>query len=205
MAEYKSNSYKSKELKTKEAIAEKKVEKVIAKSATTKKNDLRRLTDTFISEDAANVKTHIWTDILVPSIKKAISEIVTDGIDMVLYGNTKPKRGDKSYTGRVVYNRYFEDDRREPRRSESGHSANRFDHEDIVFETRGDAEIVRDTMIDLADTYNFVTVADMYDAAGLIAPHTAYNYGWRNVRSAEAVRLRDGRYTLKLPRPMLID
>ena len=59
-------------------------------------------------------------------------------------------------------------------------------------------------MVDLIDTYGFVTVADMYDMAGLQAPYTSNKYGWTNIRTAETVRGRDG-YMLKLPKAMPID
>lgn len=49
-----------------------------------------------------------------------------------------------------------------------------------------------------------VTVADMYDLAGLTAPFTAQRYGWFNIRTAEVIRGRDG-YYLKMPKAMPID
>ena len=40
--------------------------------------------------------------------------------------------------------------------------------------------------------------------ADLTSPYTSNKYGWTNIRSAEAVRVRDG-YILKLPKAMPID
>ena len=95
--DYKPNSHRFKEQQKEVATTEKKkVEKVVSGTAVKKRNDMRKLTDIFISEDAENVKSYIFMDVLVPAIKKAISDIVTDGIDMVLYGSTGRSRKNKS-------------------------------------------------------------------------------------------------------------
>ena len=85
--------------------------------------------------------------------------------------------------------------------------AGRFDYDDISFDSRGDAELVLDQMRDLVDGdrgFGLVTVADMYDLAGLQAPFTARKYGWFNLRTAEVIRGRDGFY-IRLPKAMPID
>lgn len=201
MENYKPNSHTYKEGRKGSKEERKRVEKVVKGSVKTKKrNGMNKLTDVFISEDAANVKSYVVMDVLVPAIKKAISDIVTDGIDMILYGETgrTKKRSSGSY---VSYNRYSDRDRREERRS----SGSRFDYDDIAYETRGDAEAVLDQMGALIDTYGLVTVLDMYDMAGRTAPYTSEKYGWTSIRNAEVVRVRGGDYIIKLPRPMVID
>ena len=202
MEDYRPNSHRSKE-EQKNVPAERKVEKVVTgKVRTKKKNEMTKLKDVFISEDAGNVKSYIFMDVLVPTIKKAISDIVRDGVDMILYGSAgNGKR--KASSDKVSYRDYYgrERDRRSDRDSRGG---TRFDYEDLVFDTRGEAEAVREQMDDVIDHYGFVTVADMYDMADLTAPYTASKYGWTNIRSAEPVRVRDG-YILKLPKCMPID
>ena len=202
MAEYPANSHRSKELATEGHSEERKVQKVVSGKVTTKKNEVRKLTDIFISEDARNVKSYIFMDVLVPAIKKAISDIVTDGIDMILYGGSGSGRKTKP-SNNVSYRNYYES----PRNSMSSRNdpqRSRFDYDDIVFESRGEAELVREQMVDMIERYGFVTVADMYDMADLTSPYTSNKYGWTNIRSAEAVRVRDG-YILKLPKAMPID
>ena len=202
MAEYPANSHRSKELSTESRSEERKVQKVVSGKVTTKKNEVRKLTDIFISEDARNVKSYIFMDVLVPAIKKAISDIVTDGIDMILYGGSGSGRKTKP-SNNVSYRNYYESPRNSmSSRNESQRS--RFDYDDIVFESRGEAELVREQMVDMIERYGFVTVADMYDMADLTSPYTSNKYGWTNIRSAEAVRVRDG-YILKLPKAMPID
>lgn len=203
MEKYESNSHRSRELQRAEAQPEKRVQKVVAGNVKTRKNEVRKFTDIFISEDAANVKSYVFMDVLVPAIKKAISDIVTDGIDMILYGSTGSGSRRKSSSGsKVSYSRYY-DDRRDDRR-DSYRNVGRFDYEDIVLPCRSDAEAVREEMLDCIERYGMVSVADMYDIAGLTPPHTANKYGWTSIRTAEIKRVRDG-YILDLPKAMPFD
>lgn len=206
MREYQPNSHKSKEEKgtSNGSSNDRKIQKVVSGKVKTKKNDGRKLMNMFISEDATNVKSYVLMDVLVPAIKKAISDIVTDGIDMILFGGTGGRK-DKS-RNKVSYRSYYDDKRgdRDGRRDRDYRDRSRFDYDDLVFDTRGEAEAVREEMLEVIDRYGFVTVADMYDMADLTAPYTSSKYGWTNIRTAEAVRVRDG-YILKLPKAMPIE
>ena len=199
MQDYKPNSHRFKEEEKNNPPAERKVQKVTkGKVKTKKKSEASKIADIFVAEDVSNVKSYIFMDVLVPAIKKAISDIVTDGVDMILYGSTKKGKKDSTY---VSYRDYSNKDNR---KSSSARVNSRFDFEELIFESRGEAEAVRDQMDDMIDRYGIVSVADMYDAAGLSAPYTANKYGWTNIRNCEAVRVRDG-YILKLSKPMPID
>lgn len=198
MNEYPVNSHKYKEEK-KEALTEKRVKKVVTGNTAVRKNNVRKLTDIFISEDVGNVKSYVFMDVLVPAIKKAIFDIVTDGVDMILYGEAGHSNRKKS-SSNVSYRSYYNNDSRD-RRSES-RSSGRFDYDDISFDRRSDAEAVLDEMNEVIDQYGMVTVADMYEMADRSAPYTSNKYGWTSVRSAEVVRARGGQYIIKLPKAM---
>lgn len=204
MPEYKANSHRS---KIEAEAAEKKVEKVVTgKVKTKKKSELSKLSDIFISEDARNVKSFVLMDVLVPTIKKAIVDIIQDGIEMIVYGDKGRSDRKRSSTG-GTYVSYASGGRSSrDRRDDYGPKA-RFDFEDIGFERRGDAEAVLDQMEEMLDRYGVVSVGDMYDAAGVTAPYTANKYGWTNLRSAEIIRTRDDQlpYIIKLSKPMPID
>lgn len=194
MHEYKPNSHRFKEEQKAAAEAERKVEKVVSgKVRTKKKNEMTKLADVFISEDVHNVKSYILMDVLVPTIKKAIVDIVTDGVNMIFMGGTSRSR--TSSGSKVSYRNYY--DRREDDYRDRGRS--RFDFDDILFDNRGEAEAVLDQMADMIDRYGRVTVADMYDMADLSHPFTANNYGWEAIGSARVVPTRDG-YVIKLPK-----
>lgn len=201
MEDYKPNSHRFNAEQKKNAVAEKRVEKVVSGTAKTKKkNEVSKFKDVFISEDAANVKSYIVMDVLIPAAKKAISDIVSNGIDMILYGEKGSDRKKSRSCNYVSYRDYS--DPRESRRTTA--RSRGFDFDDIIFETRGEAEAVREQMEEIIDRYGFVTVADLYDMADLTQPYTSNKYGWTSIRSAEPVRIHEG-YILKLPKAMPID
>lgn len=196
------NSHKYKD----EKANEKNIKPIINSGVKTKKkSEISKLSSIFISEDAANVKSYIFMDVLVPAIKKAISDIVRDGIDMILYGGGGSGRSDKNRSGSGVsyvnYKQYSSDPRE---RTAAARTNTRFDYDDILFENRGQAEAVLEQMEEVIERYGFVTVSDMYDMVNLTAPFTANKYGWTSVRTVEPVRVRDG-YILKMTKPSPID
>lgn len=200
MEEYPSNSYNSK--KYQDEKDGKKVEKVVTGNVKTKKkSEARKLADIFISEDIANVKSYVFMDVLVPAIKKAIADIVTNGIDMILYGESgRTKRSGTA--SKISYSSYYKRD--DHPREERVKGRNGFDYDEIIFDNRGDAEAVLSSMEDIIDQYDIVSVGDLYDLAEVSTSNYAVNnYGWTDLRSASVVRVRDG-YILKLPRALPI-
>lgn len=204
---YTPNSHKYREeQKNNLSPTEKRVTKVVKGPVKTKTNEVRKFADIFISEDIDNVKNYIFMDVLVPAIKKAIYDIVTNGIDMFLYGGTGKNRN-TSASGKVSYRNYYERKDTPPYRgSENNMNRNSFSYDDIVFSNRGDAEAVKQQMQDVIVRYGVVTVADLYEMAdpNLTAPYTSCKYGWMDVSNADTVRVRDG-YILKLPKAVPID
>ena len=193
----KPNSHKSKQ--ENELAEKKKVEKVVRGNVKTKKKKSSSIKDVFISEDAANVKSYVFLDVLVPAIKKAISDVVRDGIDIILWGEARSKKS-SSNASYVSYSSYSGRDRRDERRYSDSRVRSAYSYDDIILETRGEAEDVLDRMGELIDTYGIVSVADMYDLVGISGNYTDNKYGWTNLRNAEPIRVRDG-YLLKLPKP----
>lgn len=199
----KSNSHKSKqEAKNNASDTEKRVEKVVKGPVKTKKNEMRKFKDVFISEDVKNVKSYIFLDVLVPAVKDALANIVTDGINMILYGESRRGSRKAGSAGNVSYTAYYNNKRSSNdynTRTRSG-----FDYDDIVFSNRGEAEAVLTQMDELIDRYGVVRVADLYDMADLSAPFTSNKYGWTNIRNADVARVRDG-YVIRLPKAMALD
>lgn len=199
---YPANSNASKQ-EVKAVPEEKRATKVVKGNVRTKPNEVRKLADVFISEDINNVKSYILMDVLVPAIKKAVADIVTNGVEMILYGSTSNRRNSSSGS-KVSYRNYY--DSRDDRRDDRGGSRTRsgLDYDDFVFDSRGEAEAVLSQMGDIIERFKYVTVADLYDMVDKVPPFTANKYGWTSIRNADVVRDRDG-YRLKLPRAMQID
>lgn len=192
--DYKPNSHKSK-------TEEKKVEKVVkGKVKTRKKSEVQKMTDMFIGGDKNSVKNTIITEVIVPSVKKIISDVVTDGISLLLYGETgggkRTNSGSRpSYTG--YYNSGARTHASNVTRTVAGYS-----YDEIILSSRGEAEEVLSQLDELIDTYGTASVADLYDLVGITGKYTDNNYGWTNLKNADAIRTRDGEYLLKMPKAL---
>lgn len=195
--EYKSNSHRSKE-QGHEPMEDKKIEKVVTGSVKQrKKTGLSRAASTFMPGDVDSVKSYILMDVLVPSIKRAISDIVCNGINMLLGEPTRGKGGN-SIGAKVNYRQYYRDpdERRDYARPRA---QAQYSYDDIVFDNRGDAEEVLYRMEELLERFEVVSVADLFDMAGISCNYTDNKYGWTDLRSAHVERVRDG-YIINLPR-----
>ena len=199
MNDIKPNSHKYKT----ENSEKKKIEPVVKSGAKLrKKNELQKVAGSIISEDAKSVKSYILMDVLVPAIKDAIEDIVTNGIRMLLRGDTSARRsGPSGGISHISYNKAY--DRRD--RSSLDRPRGVMDFDDLILPTRYEAEEVLRSLDDLIETYRIVSVADMYEAAGIRdCEYTARNYGWKDIRRAEVVHVRNG-YWLKMPNVSPID
>ena len=201
MTDYTPNSHKYKA--ENKPAKEKNVTKVVSGTVKTrKKNELQKMTGAIISEDARNVKSYILMDVLLPAVKDAIEDIVTNGIRMLLRGDTKARSGGSSNISRISYNKAY--DSRDRGYSRTSRTRTGYNFDDIILETRGEAEEVLDSMDDMLDRYEAVSVSDLYDLIGERCPFTAEKYGWYNLRNASVVRVRNG-YMLKLPKAVPLD
>ena len=104
---------------------------------------------------------------------------------------------DRSY---VPYNRLSRRDDLEDRRYISRSARSRHDFDDIILETRGEAEDVLSHLVDLIEDYGVASVGDYYDLLGIESAFTDNKYGWTNVADGYIDRTRDG-YCIRLPRP----
>lgn len=157
-------------------------------------------------EDMKSVGRYIFRDILIPALKKTIVSMLTNGANMMVYGESGGYRGDdrdRQYRGsRASYQDYYD-------RDEDYRGRNRrivtptYAYDEVIFPTRGEAEEARRRMRDHINRKGAVSVAYMYALAGWSYDYTAEYYGWRNLDFAEIVPLSSG-YYLKLPKAIEI-
>lgn len=200
-AEKATQTGKSAKSENNEPIDGKRADKIVHGKVKTRKNEIRKLTDVFISEDVSNVKTYILMDVLVPSIKKAIYDIIVNSLDMSLFGGRGSGRRPTADT--VSFRDYNSVSRRDNRSCSGNRTVSGYSYDDIVLETRGEAEAVLSRMDEIMDEYEIVRVADLYDLVGITGDYTDNKYGWTNIRNADIVRVRDG-YKIKMPRALPI-
>ena len=177
----------------------------IAKGNVTRKKEstASKFKRAFFGEDVVNVKDYVIFDVMIPALKATISDMIGNGVEVLLFGESRGKRKKKgdNYAG------YYR--RRDDRDSDGGRrrsvvSDRAFD--DICLDSRAEAEEVISTLSDLAYDYGQVSVADLYDLVGISANFTDEKYGWfkGDLRGATVRRCRDG-FLLDLPRATRLD
>lgn len=208
MEDYRANSMKAKsEAQVVEESSEKKVvDKVVTSPVKTKKKGkFAKLVDSLVKEDAVTIKQYIVKEVLDPAIRKTAQDVVTNILDMALWGkNGGAKPRPKSAAGQVSYRNYYNGQPAAPQpvRKRAGTSTYLVD--DIVINTRGEAEEVLARMEELLESYGTVSVADYYDLVDITGKHTDNKYGWNDLSAAYIVKAFDG-YVIKLPRTIPLD
>lgn len=194
---YAPNSNKSKD----DTIQKKDIKPVVTVPAKTKKKStFEKFAGNFISEDAPRVSDYLFKDILIPAAKKLVSDVVTNGIDIILYGNSGRRTSNGIPATRYTSYNSIYDRQAQPRAA----SRPKYNYDEIVLQNRGEAEVVLNELNNIIRKYGQATVADLYDLVGMTGNFTDNDYGWTDLRYAEILRDRDG-YWLKMPKPMPID
>lgn len=188
---------------TKKKPEEKKVEKVITGEVTTRKKSLgKKFSETFLGDDINNVRSYIFFDVIIPAVKDTISNVVSNGIEMLLFG--EPRRtGSKSNGSYTSYSNYYS--KKEERRSTPSSRGTAHDFRDIILQTRGEAEEVLSNLVDIVYDYGSASVADMYDLVGITGNFTDNKYGWTDLSGCRVNRARGGGYIIDLPKVERLD
>ena len=202
-SEFPPNSETSKKVRTER----KDITPVVSSGAVRRKKSLRKqFSETFVAGDAKTALRYVIFDVLLPAAKDMIVEAGSQGIEKLIFGDSR-RRGSTSPqagpTGYVSYNRYaMESGPRStgPSRAMSRKARSRHNFDEIVIDDRVEAEEVIDKLFELVSRYEFATVADLYELVGLTASHTDHKWGWTDLHGSGVSRIREG-YLLDLPEP----
>lgn len=200
------NSNASKQTLTRSSSIESEPERHVEQIATGKKvpqSAGKKFLSNLFADDVANIKEYILWDVLMPAFKNAISDTVTNGIDMLLFGQTRTGRSSKKVNYSGIYSSgssrviRFNDRDREESRSRRGISGYQF--QEIILDSRAEAEDVLWHLRRIEQQYGMVSVADMYDAVGETSDFTDNKWGWTDLDGATIQRVSNG-FILKMPR-----
>ena len=162
-----------------------------------KKSEAGKLAGLFVAGDLASAKSYIIEDVLIPTIKNAVSEMVRNGIDILLFGEVRKGSNNRSTTSKVSYTNYYNGG---SSTRNSDRLSNNCSYDDIIFPSRGDAEVVLDGLNEIIQAYGFASVADLYELANITSGNYTYaNYGWTEIINISPARVPEG-YILRLPR-----
>lgn len=198
---------------------EKKIEKVVSGTVQKRKPPLgKRVKAAFLDGSTESVKDYVLLDLVIPNIKDLIADVVSGGIEHMIYGSNGPSRGRRSghrqgggggsrfdYAGvsRGPIQQYR--GREEPRQQLSRRARMTHTFDEVEFSTRTDAETVLTQMFDLLDRFEVVSVADFYGLVGYTPEFTDHNWGWTDIRGTLPRRIRGGGFILDLPPTEPID
>ena len=192
---YKPNSHKAK--KEAKDLPEKNVQKVVSGNVKSKDPSLaKKVSHNFLADDMTNVKNYIWLDVLIPTIKEAISQIIKNGSDMLIFGDVRPSgsRSITNYSGMSKKSNSLVQHKTVNRRATH-------DFRDVTFETRSDAMEVLSQLNELIENYGNATVEDFYTfiGEGKIAKYTDRKWGWTDLEGRNIERVIGGGYMIDLP------
>lgn len=187
------------------------IKRVTTSEPVRKKKSLRKqFSETFIAGDVRTAIRYVMFDVLLPAAKDTIVDAASSGFEKWIFGDSRRHRGvvtpQAGPTGYVSYNRVSMGGSRmaSAQRVMSRRARARHDFDEIILDSREEAEEVIDRLFDLVSRYDTATVADLYELVGLASTHTDHKWGWTDVRGAGVSRVRDG-YLLDLPEPYPLD
>lgn len=201
-SEFPPNSVRAKlESSEPETPEDKKVESVVKGEVTRRKKPLgKRFHETFLGGDARGTAQYVVFSVLIPAAKDMLVEAGAQGIERLVYGESK-RRPNPMQRGHIAYNRMGQPSDRPPPAQLSRRARARHDFDEIILQSRGEAEEVLDRMYDLLSRYDSVSVADLYELTGVQSAHTDQKWGWLDLRGSGVSRTRTGGFLLDLPEP----
>lgn len=194
------NSHRSKE----EPAGDKKIERVTTAEPIRRKKGLgRKFKDIFFGGDPRSTGAFIINSVLIPAAKDMIVDAAREGVEKLVRGDSYRRRNSPASgpQGYVSYHRMAPSSRgpmREEPRAISPRGRARHDFDEIVLQSRAEAEQVIERLFDIVSRYETATVSDLYDLVGIRPTHVDNKWGWTDMRGAGVVRVRDG-YLLELP------
>lgn len=200
--QYRGNSNASKQ----NDVPEREPMQVVANGKKVPQSAGRRFLSEFIADDIHTIKDYILWDVLLPAVKNAISDTVTNGIDMLLFGQTRTRGGNtvkritpysSLYSNNVSSNRVVKYN--EPAQDRRPRSLGGYSYQEVVLATRPEAEDVLAQMRLYLDRYGVVSVGDLYGAVGEVPDMIDNKWGWSDLSGACVQRCSDG-FILRMPR-----
>lgn len=166
----------------------------------------KRIAETFTGDDMHSVGSYLLFEVLIPAAKNMIVEGVEQGIQRMLFGDSRPssRSGRSSYT---PYNRVGTTSRntslREEPRTMSRAASSTHDFNEILVASRPEAMMVVEGMIEAAEVYETVTVADFYSLVGITPNFVDNQWGWERADiSVNDIRRTPQGYMFTFPKPI---
>lgn len=194
--------------KSKEPLSKGKIEKVVTGEVVQKDVGLgRKFKGIFFGGDARASARYVAGDVLLPALRNLIVDMVTMGVERVVYGENNRRRPSRPapFTSRVSYNAYSSP-MRDPRDrgvrlpDQPTRMTPRANDRNLILERREDAEAVLDQLATIIDQYEVASVSDLNELLGLPSSPIDNKWGWLSLERVSIRQVREG-YHLDLPTP----
>lgn len=193
---------------------EKVVEQIVDGGVTIKKAPWhQRFTKTFFGSDIKSVKDHVVQDLVVPSIKNTIVDVVIETAERAILGEVRSRRspiggfrgGLANHVNYASITKGAAARREDPREVIDRRARANHDFGMIVFDDRARAEQVVLGLAALVDEFGLATVADLYTMIGQSSEYTDNGFGWEDLRGADVIGSNHRGWSINLPRPQKIN
>lgn len=204
------NSHTAKEAAQAAAAPREPIEKVITGNARVIKTPwYRRVGQSMVADDAQTIGEHILFNIIIPSTKNLIRDVLVGTVDRTFYGSgvrSAAGPGGMRGTQGGIRQKYHEiaSGPSDPRRvmSQSDRATHNFGN--LMLDTRDEAIHVLNQLIDRINKYGSASVADFYDYCGVTtSDYAAQRWGWTDLLGTD-VRQSRGGWHLVLPDPVVL-
>lgn len=169
----------------------------------------KRFKSNLFGSDVNSVMGYITKEVLLPAVRDLIVDTTSKGIEQMIYGEVRSTRRRSSTDGR---SRYSYDRSPIDVRPSSAYTRGRVPAPrdpvrqtgrrhmvgEILLVSKADADRVLETMSELIDRYDAVSVADLYSLLGLPTNYIDNNWGWTELVFANVLQTQDG-WMLDLP------
>ena len=187
--------------------------KAVVKAKATKKSFASKIREYYFPEDISNIPEYITYEFFIPAVFDAISDSLTNAIDMIFHKGGKRKSGKRKFDDPLGYSKISKGEGGKMRVSERDE---RIDGVSIFIPgTIADVKYFLDVLDEDIEDYDWISVADVYERAGIKLKWSkqdrANKYGWESVEDVEYTMSReriDGEmvkgYNLYFPKPAIM-
>ena len=185
----------------------KKIDKIVSGEVKVKEKGIgRKLADIFFSEDAGKVKSYIVSEVIIPAVKDTIVDVVKNAVDIIFYGEGKTrntrKGGGETY---VSYSKFYDQGTKSRAIESRDRDRGRGNNRELVFDSKGEAEEVLDTLFEIVRDYQTASVANLCELAGITPEWQEYKWGWYDLSGSSVKRIYGRKYILDLPKAVYLE
>lgn len=170
-----------------------------------KKSKAQKVAETFLGGDIKDVMASIVYDVVVPTAKDLLYNIIDTGSNRLIYGNEAPARNGRRSNRRefTSYGQYYnnrQSDRQRGFRELTPHERETHEFQNFVAPDRDMADEVLTYLTELIERKGRATVGDFLHAIGKGSQATFADekWGWRSMARAQIRQIREG-WLMELP------